>query len=101
MLVRELTDAIGDVVLESNLVVEKVAKLRAAGYHPIFFIENAIGLERIVNSTAQIVVKPLVEDGQVVEGTFSQEDFGFLKRLRIKLDGDTRQAGTSRRAGEK
>jgi hypothetical protein len=86
VLVKELIGAMEEVLQESDLVTEKVVKLRNAGYDPWLEIEGTIRLDKIVPGEVTVQIKPLVEGGMVVHGTFTEQDQEELRLFRIKFE---------------
>ena len=84
-LVRLLGEMIQAAVANDTRVTEIVQAIKATGYDTTIFLDGSILLEESNETSEDRGRTPLVRDGEIAEGAFTNKDEAFMKNLRIKL----------------
>jgi hypothetical protein len=84
-LIQQLGEAIHESVIESEQIAGVVQDIRKYGFDVLLMLEATIGLNEVVEATAEPSVEP---------GTFTQNDLHFLRSLRISIEGEEDGSGT-------
>jgi hypothetical protein len=83
-LVEEFGIALHDAVANDLRLREIVGKMRSAGYDASLMFEAVLGCNKCEDAEAEIhEPTPLVENGEVVPGAFTEEDEKWMKTYRI------------------
>lgn len=94
-LIQQLGEAIHESVAESESIAGVVKDIREQGFDVLLMLEATIGLNEVELHEA--------ESGESTEDagtTFTQQDLGFLKSLRISLEEDADGGSHSQRSSE-
>lgn len=85
-LLQELGNAINDTLNDSRAIAETVGKIKAAGFDAFLVLEATIAFQKRYDAPSEPVeVQPKVKSGNVVRGTFSEDDEQLLRELKIRL----------------
>ncbi len=89
-LIQQLGEAIHESVAESENIAGVVKNIRDQGFDVLLMLEATIGLNEVELDQAESV------DNQDASGnTFTPQDLGFLKSLRISLEDDSDASSSS------
>lgn len=84
ILIQQLGEAIHESVAESENIAGVVKNIREQGFDVLLMLEATIGLNQVENEDAESA-----ESADFVPGSFTPQDLGFLKSLRISVDDDS------------
>jgi hypothetical protein len=87
-LIKELGDAINESFSESEKIADVVARIRAAGYDVLLFLEVTIGFNR--RGEASPIHRQKLNSDLRQEPVFrlTTQDAQFLRALRISVDNE-------------
>ena len=86
-LIQQLGEAIHESVAESENIAGVVKNIRDQGFDVLLMLEATIGLNEVEMDDAE---QAGAEEAN--SGTFTQQDLGFLKSLRITLEDDSQDS---------